>query len=598
MPNLNCDESIAALLALLNPTSAPNFYNQSYDPSRFADRPKGPYTFEIYYNGGPTPGWYDFSYFYKPKSARIRDVFGFEPGGISIQLWDADVDFFNLPFFPISQMKYRVRNYNSTDTFQIGRIQTNPTQSITRRADGTETRIITINGLDLKGDFKRYGISERYVNATTYSVMKDVIQNHTPFDASEIDGTKGYKLTEYRIVEKTPAEVIQELLNLEINATFFLDPDTLKVYIREKSDPLFNVLKITDGGGNNSLSNVYDYFDIRDFFVNLLPQVLRNRVKFWFQGLYKDGTVACTAGGNHAIGTGTKFKTFIKPGGKFKIEGQTAEYTVNDVINDTDFTFSPNYAGSTSSGLSYSVYGFQDYVIVDDSASIATMAEILGDEGLGEQSGVFEVKMPQTQNYFTKAQARIKAQAYVNRMSQSLILEGSASTYNFKLHTAGLRAGCSMDVDLQVTRGINGTVIFQEIIWEEIGGLLDRTDTNPDKAYIYDGIRIDPVHKITFNFLDRRLLQENVTESIMQDIRDVRIVDDSIIELVKILQEKILIGDCVGIVPHKTVNETVEITDGANTYTVNPAGSYYTSPVGLGQTPAYTLSTTTYGFTV
>ncbi len=389
-----------------------------------------------------------------------------------------------------------------------------------------------------------------------------------------------------------PSDVIQELLDLEITTTFDIDLYTLQVRLGTVEDPTFNFLTVTE-------DNVYDFFSIREFFISRQSQVLRNRVIFWFFGSYSVGTVSVTNGGTTVIGLGTQFLSNLRSGAEFKVEGDNGSYTVQEVLNNTDIRVSPAITRATASGLTYTVRGYRDRISVDDATNIATLASVLGEEG--PLAGVFEVKMPERPNPLTRAEARAIAQAYVNRMTSNAIVKGQARSKNYKINTAGLKAGWTITFNLSVSRNLNTTVAVQRIIMQDIGGNLDRT-ADPSRSW-YDGVRVDPTHDLTFEFTDRRLLTDLVIERTLQDIRDVRITDDEIIEIAILVAETVLMGDCICIptnIGPNTANENPEIitlSDTAIANTVIPGGLYYTAPVDPGQTEAYTLSSSTLAFT-
>jgi len=410
----------------------------------------------------------------------------------------------------------------------------------------------------------------------------------------------GLVLSSYRVNQKYASEVVQEMLDLEITTTFYLDPVTKKVYLGELTDPAFNFLTVEESV--SSPNYVYNYFNIRDFFISPQTQILRNRVVFWFTGAYNEGTLAVTNGVKTVIGTGTKFLSNVKNGGKLTVEGDTGEYNVNDVLLDTDILLSEGINRTTASGLSYSISGYRDRIIVDSSDSIATMAAVLNESFAN--AGVFEVKMPERPNPLTRDQARILAQAYVNRMTSNLILRGQAVTENTKVKTEGLKPGWTITFNLPTSRQIQATVVVQELILEDKSSAHMIRNDDPTRVWYTNAVdgRIDPHHKITFGFTDRRLLQDQVIEKTLQDIRDVQITDDEIVEAVASARELIALSDCVGVVTNIGPNgadsdeEEIELEDEAEANSITPGGAYYTSPTSMGQNPAYCLDSDYYAF--
>lgn len=71
--------------------------------------------------------------------------------------------------------------------------------------------------------------------------------------------------------------------------------------------------------------------------------------------LYSAGTVIATNNSNTITGAGTLFVANVKVGDDFKVSGENAEYNVISVDSDTQIKIAPNYAGTTASGLLYSI---------------------------------------------------------------------------------------------------------------------------------------------------------------------------------------------------------------------------------------------------
>lgn len=586
MPNLDCEHNLNSLTVLVDPTLDPNFLNKLYDSTFYDDWDLGPYSIEFYYQGSAV----EFGKWYFPGTMVIESINGFEPASASFEIWDVHPNHFNLPFLPIGQMVVMIWNRNKTECYYRGRVQDVQIVRINRRTDGTQNRRFKVSCLDLKIDFKRWLVTESYTNTTTYAIMKDLVKNWTPFDESLIDATKGFVLTEYKIQLRYPAEVIQELLDLEVSSTISLDPETLKVTIDEVTAPTVNFLTVTE-------ANFADYFLPNEFNVSPQSLILRNRVIFWFNGAYTTGTVACTNGGRTLIGTGTSWKSVVRSNdGKILLEGDATTYSIDLINSNTDILLTSTVNRTTATGLSYSAFGYRDCVVVDDSSSIATLAAILGESF--EKAGVFEVKMPERSGPMNREQARVFAQAYVNRMVSNIILRGKAKTKNYKVNTANIRGGWTITVDLE---DITGTIVLQkQTLTDKHGGAVDRI-SDPFKGW-YDGIRYDPIHDMDWDFTDRRLLQDAVMERTLQDIREVQIADDSILQAIRTARELILIGDCADVVYGVGPNgidspeETLTIEETCTFQYVTPGGSFYASPVSGGQTPGYCLDDTHYAF--
>lgn len=70
---------------------------------------------------------------------------------------------------------------------------------------------------------------------------------------------------------------------------------------------------------------------------------------------YRIGTVAVTNASQAVVGTGTKWAANVAPGHVFTVSGSLVPYIVGSVTDDTHLTLSSNYAGTTNSGLAYSI---------------------------------------------------------------------------------------------------------------------------------------------------------------------------------------------------------------------------------------------------
>lgn len=590
MPNFECNRSLSEYLESLNPLVNPaSLVNDQYDSTYYDDWNRGPYTINFYLAGVAT----DFSKWYKPGTMMIESVDGFEAGMCSFEIWDVHPDHFNLPFRFAANMEIKIGNQNGTDWFFRGRVQDVIPLHYNRRTDGTESRKFKVVCLDMKVDFKRWLVRETFEDMTTYAIIKQIVRDYTPFDESLIDETQGFKLTSYNVAERFPADVIQELLDLEVTTTITLDPDTLQVKLGNVQDPDFNFLTVTDTD-INAESYVYNYFLPEDFALSSQNLILRNRVVFWFNGSYSTGTIAVSNGGRTVIGTGTKWKNLVRKGGKFDIEGDTALYTVEDVNSNTDIRLTQVVNRTTATGITYRAHSYRDRIIVDDVNSIATMAAILGESF--ERAGVFEVKMPERSGPMTRQQARSLAQAYVNRMIQNLIMRGQARSKNYKINVPGLQAGWTITFELELTRNFNAVVKVQKLtMLDKNGGNVDRT-LDPLKGW-YDGSRIDPIHELIFEFTDRRLLRDAVIERLLQDVREVQMNDDEIVELVGSARELMLVADCVHLAPkhgpnaedpNSTGPEECEVSDEADVTTVDPSLGYvYMAPAGVGHSEGY-----------
>ena len=70
---------------------------------------------------------------------------------------------------------------------------------------------------------------------------------------------------------------------------------------------------------------------------------------------YGSGTIAVTADGNNATGTGTQFLGNVRVGDGIAIQGSASLHEVTGVTSNTQLTFAPPYAGPAGSGKAFRV---------------------------------------------------------------------------------------------------------------------------------------------------------------------------------------------------------------------------------------------------
>lgn len=70
---------------------------------------------------------------------------------------------------------------------------------------------------------------------------------------------------------------------------------------------------------------------------------------------YGSGTIAVTANGNNATGTGTQFLGNVRVGDGIAIQGSATLHEVTGVTSNTQLTFAPPYAGTAGSGKAFRV---------------------------------------------------------------------------------------------------------------------------------------------------------------------------------------------------------------------------------------------------
>lgn len=110
---------------------------------------------------------------------------------------------------------------------------------------------------------------------------------------------------------------------------------------------------VMSGGGNNCMHFGGDDVTIED---NDCSDPTFNGILYYSKTLYATGTIAVTNGSASVTGTGTAWSgVFPFSGFRTNITIGGVAYLVQRVNSDTSLTLTANYAGSTASGLSYSM---------------------------------------------------------------------------------------------------------------------------------------------------------------------------------------------------------------------------------------------------
>jgi len=596
MPTFNCGNSAAALLAaLVSPSALTNFFNPLFvEPTS----PLSAFTIEIYVDGVA----YNFSRQYRPKSMRIEDNFGFERGKCVFEIWDDDAT--SLPFIPRPEMKVEIWNQNKTgEPFFKGKIVQPVPTTIVRRdtipLDYTEHKVIKITCTDLTFELSRKLIGENYEGFTSYAIVNDVVRRFTNL-TPVIDVLKGITHDSFRVNQQTPAQVIQRILDIELDATVRIDPDTNEIFFGAKVDVTNVVLSLTD-------ENYVNYFNPKTFQINTDSRALRNRVKFFYNKKYSVGkcNVAANSVTVFANLTGPPvnppplWTQHIKAPAEFRIPGATgnAVYTVNRVNSDTEITLTSEYKEGLQTNVDYVVGGSRGFVTVSDNTSIFAMAEILGETG--QCAGLFEYMVPEDPNFYTEDEAIQICKAHLLRFSSAYLYQGKAQTTNMSpvygqatgMDNIALRAGQTITMSLPVSRGIIGDIVIQQIVWKDTGATIVRSDFDPTDT------RIDPLFKMDLDFTDRIFASRNALKRLQQDVRKLKVDDDDIISIDALINELLFIEDCMHVVEPIVVDvEELQISTTWNIRDGLPAGPFYVDAAG-GHDPFVTLGYTSFSKT-
>lgn len=536
---------------------------------------------------------YQFNQYYHNASLVIEENRGFERGSAKFTIVDSDPSKFNLPFVPLIDMRIEIWNRSENDLLFTGRIaEVEATMFGNRRCDGTEVLQFDINCTDLKVDFERVLVAERYQNVTTGFIARDVIRRFTFFDESEIDPTQGGVVTDLRFNNEYVASVLQTILQLEPTWTFWFDYTNNKVYIGETSNTQNTILNVTE-------SNVYNYFGAyKPIPFALTPDnsVVRNRVYFWYNSKYAEGTVSITEGDVIVSGQNTLWLSYVLEGASIRFNGEPAEYSIQQVLSDTELRISspwqsviPNYTPSPVilTTVPYEIIGSETVAIVEDPVSIAYMAQMNNE--VGHNAGVYEYKVPNDGTPYTREQAFQIANSHLLRFIDPAI-SGKASSDNDRLPFRNLHAGQVIAFNLPTSRKVIADVVIQQLTKKDTGALLPRVDTDPGED------RIDPFLEYSFDFKDRIFDIRNQIKRLGIDIRRTTFGDNTIIQDALSFGEAIYVSACFHLYAEPiTINEPLKVDDSVLMHFPPSPGIYYTQPTA--QRAGYTIGASQWGFT-
>lgn len=474
----------------------------------------------------------------------------------------------------------------------------------------TDIRVLEIELSDLTGDFKRNPVKEVYENVTTYFIMKDVGTRYVPtFDFSGIDTSKGYLIRRKTFNADLPSQIFEWCLNAEVDATIWIDPETLAVSIGPKADIQNKVLTIDD-------TNVYErWFDKNTFTIGQNFDVMKNSVQFWYNK--KLPAVINVTNGSETVLANTvvgpplpswlsKLKVANNASGSVAasdpvqmttsaVDDNTV-YTVTYVASDTDIRISPAWKGATNStGIEASFTGSRGVVVVDDINSILLMQQILNESG--DLAGEFGIVIQNQPNMMTEEEALEYANIYLSRLAANLITSGKADTTNdlTQLGDLVLRAGHVLGIDLSLSWGVNGDVVVHEVVTKSTGAVKENGD---------------PLHKVSLSFKDPIGSLDNQLDRMMSDLKKVVVIDNAVIEILLMIREQVLLADCVHVDSPDSSDDILEIgdeieTDDADVEIMMSEYSFtwdrYNHPVtvgdGVGTPTNYEMLLSEYGFT-
>lgn len=88
---------------------------------------------------------------------------------------------------------------------------------------------------------------------------------------------------------------------------------------------------------------------------------MRRKHTFPTVGTYTTGTLTAVNGSNSFVGLGTAFLTNMTVGRRLKIGSSSQRYIVETITSNTAFTTNLQYDGTSAAGLSYTLYGQEEY---------------------------------------------------------------------------------------------------------------------------------------------------------------------------------------------------------------------------------------------
>ena len=524
-------------------------------------------------------GPWDYAPHLISKTLKIVDRTRFEKSTLSFLIEDASRDRSNLPHTggPRARMRIMVTNANETAVFFKGYLKPPKPMPLRQREDFTEYRYLQLSAEDETYLFRRVQIKEIITNTVEGAMFADLIGRYAPeLDISGIDLTLGIEIEIKAINRKYLFEVIQDYLDSDPEATFFLErrpwPQKTIVHLKKKSDveSLLSI-EVTD-------QNVNRIFDPNSFWAAPSLKAYKNQVTVQYYELYNQGSVNVSEGDFIVYGFGTSWYGKLFPGDKFRIPGRDGEYTIRKNNSSSDnvvqeLYLQGNYEQTTATGIAYeaikskvSEYTAQDPVQIEELKDL--------NQEIGEFGGIQEITIPPG----PEALLPQEAQRIANQYLRFDFYEGGASGNNKVLAEPNIGAGRTIRVSRPLY-GVDTELVLHEVTISETGIRL------PIRG---DG-RDDPYLKYGFKFTDKLFSEEGQFRTILLNLRRPKVRDTETIEVTKHLPEKCYFTDCVQITEGKPLNNEYSLNASVDIVVPDTAGPWYAGPIEPGQKEIYAI---------
>jgi len=542
--------------ALNNPASQADFLTPGYvEP----DGPPCAWSILIFHEGTG----YEFSHFYASCSMAITLPFG-ERGQARFVIADYDEDATILPFIPVEEQYIEIWNRDQDYLYFAGYTRDILQTYLQARADGTEAATYTITCTDLFHELERGGengsVNKVYQNKTLGFILRDVINRYTTLDGSDIDPALGYTEESFPIAAKTPAQVLQQIMELT-GTTWIIEPATKKVKLLSRDDGAIRFpVQITE-------ANKYEYFDFETFSIRRQNDAIHNQVEFWFNEKYTKGTVNVSQTSNIVVGHGASPETDWDglPGDlSFKLSASSAIYRVEKNLSSgatQELRLSSAFAEATATNQAYELRGRRRRVFASDAESIGMM------RALGRGSGIFNIVMTDDGNAFTFAEARQRALGLLT-LSRPLP-QGSGDTDTWAWPFQPLLAGMVLSFNLPTSKRFVGDVIVQTVQITDLGGEVAAHENPYGQAHPKCNITLTWTATLTkFQAQLRKAMQAQ--QQVKVDLEQVDVED------YRRIPETFALKDCLHVILPTAIEDDLSLPDAiqVRTETGDPLAYY------------------------
>lgn len=491
---------------------------------------------KLFSGGSPT----EFQDYYVSKTLEIEENRGFERGTARFRIADYGLNNTVLPYVPIIGQRIEIWNASEDTLFFVGRIAEAERTLIVQRCNQTEATFFDIVCTDLKIDFERILVSERYEGQTIGFIIRDVVRRFTFYSEVGILPDQGIILPDYRVSFQYPSQIIQQLLDIQADWTVWFDWLNEIVYAGEV-DALDNlILSVND-------ATVYDYFDADKLTLSFDESVIKTSAIFIYNQRYSEGTVYVRQGSNVVFGSvdppdpvATQFTQFVKPNAQIRIGNSESVYTIQEVRNDFTLVLSSPFQEEdilVSSQEPYEITGTRSALKIEDQDAIDRLS-LINDE-TGNLAGKYEFLVPTDSNAYTREEAELIARSHLKRYTEPLIT-GSGESDNVKIPNQELHAGQAIDFNLPNGKNIQAITIIQQIVKRDDGAIICRSEYPPFNPL---ETRIDPLFRYSFNFRDRIFETRNQIKRLMADVRRGFASDDIDVESIFTINERFIFTD-------------------------------------------------------